>query len=66
MTRKDYELIASTIRNSFNHSHENKAPLVRGFVTVLQKDNPRFDESRFIEACGYSSQQALDCMGEQS
>jgi len=58
MTRKDYQLIASTIKNQFSYyeemSPEYKAlnELAERFSYDLSKDNPRFDFVRFLEACG--------------
>lgn len=63
MTRKDYQLIAETIRavyESHRHSWHN-APTDRqdairqvanSLVCRLVDDNPRFDEDKFLKACG--------------
>jgi len=62
MTRKDYELIAETIDNTFRgmvaptqelrwREREIKDALVSEFARALSATNPRFDESRFIAAC---------------
>jgi hypothetical protein len=50
MTKKDYELIASTVRALAD-------PFVRGvvaraFARTLPATNPRFNSLRFLEACG--------------
>ena len=53
MTRKDYIMIAKTIKG---HTDGKEDHVMRGFalsmVIELQKDNPRFDRARFLTACG--------------
>jgi len=53
MTRKDFQLIADVIKG---HTDGKDDHVMRGFalsmVVELQKDNPRFDRVRFLEACG--------------
>jgi hypothetical protein len=61
MTRKDYELIAETVRESFSHFDCTKeAPvkhrLVGDLAHALKTTNPRFDASRFIAACNKQEQ----------
>ena len=62
MTRKDYELIAETINNTFGgmvsptqelrwREREVKDALVSEFARALRTTNPRFDGQRFIDAC---------------
>lgn len=58
MTRKDYELIARTIReekdlrdNAF--ASATLRTLTSRFAGVLATDNPRFDPGRFTSACGF-------------
>lgn len=48
MTRKDFELIASTIRGfePFVRLH-----IADEFATALASTNPRFDRARFLAAC---------------
>ena len=57
MTKKDYIMIASIIKDNklyTNNStrrilkHDN---LVNDFVVMFKKDNKRFDKERFIKAC---------------
>ena len=67
MTRKDYELIAAAIgqarqatsinRNASKREAGGKAILLSaiGLASHLQQDNPRFDQSRFLKACGYGA-----------
>lgn len=57
MTRKDYELIASAFRLS--SEGERNADHVRGnhdaaitLSSLLQQQNPRFDRTKFLRACG--------------
>lgn len=66
MTKKDYELIAGAIRRSGQancsalernqvrrQAKENMRRLiVSDLVGTLKHDNPRFDEERFLKACG--------------
>ena len=58
MTRKDYVLIASTIKNQFSY-YEESAPEVKALKELVlamaydfTKDNPRFEYARFLDACG--------------
>lgn len=61
MTRKDYELIAATIRRT---TGEGPSPTVvqtivsRAFADALAADNPRFDRARFLAACGVAPSRA--------
>ena len=48
MTRKDYELIADTIRTDCPLS--GRLRLAEAFALKLAEDNPRFDRERFIKA----------------
>jgi hypothetical protein len=45
MTRKDYQLIAYTLRDS--EAPEN---VIEALAEAFAADNPRFDETRFILA----------------
>lgn len=57
MTKKDYILIAETIREARFHQKDERG---RGAIEVvahriaesLKKENTRFEMSRFLEACG--------------
>ncbi len=60
MTRKDYELIAAAINEAavIARAHAGKEPLaVRStahkIAGALAKDNARFDQERFMAACGF-------------
>jgi hypothetical protein len=64
MTKKDYIIIAKVIYKHYGNridyysdSENNLAlgDLVLELATELAKDNPRFDRSRFLIACGFSS-----------
>lgn len=52
VTTKDYQVIASVMR-----SHHPEMPpllhatLVSSFMVALKRDNPRFNETLFMEAC---------------
>lgn len=53
MTKKDYELMAAVMKShSVLHQKATKA-IMTSLLEHLKKDNPKFDEERFIEACGY-------------
>jgi hypothetical protein len=58
MTRKDYILIAKTLKNEQKQFKENEDGyillriLANQFANELQADNPRFDRARFLVACG--------------
>ena len=59
MTRKDYELIADTIKASRDNwegftpeSQEAIDGLARSLASKLQADNDRFNRARFLTACG--------------
>lgn len=57
MTKKDYELIASTFKYMFNNDSKNHdkytiESMARLQALVFSKHNPKFDRNRFLEACG--------------
>ena len=60
MTRKDYEIIAQAIRNTrakadFQGKAGDEATIqevARSLAQLLKFDNVRFDEDRFLDACG--------------
>ena len=53
MTRKDYELIASVIRNADEVADDQtREALAEMFADVLAGTNDRFDSARFLTACG--------------
>ena len=47
MTRKDYNLIANTLKNNYADEH-----LCRAFARELANNNPNFDIDKFLDACG--------------
>jgi len=53
MTRKDYVLIATVVKQ-IKDSHSRLMTAV-DFATLLEKDNPRFNTGKFMEACGTAS-----------
>lgn len=59
MTRKDYNLIADAIERSARHASRDDRNAIAGTATfiahALRTDNPRFDTSRFMDACGFSA-----------
>jgi hypothetical protein len=58
MTRKDYVMIAETIKTARKVEGDtgtilvSVAHLANTLATELEIDNPRFDRARFLVACG--------------
>lgn len=62
MTRKDYELIAKEIWRAGYVKDNNKVRqqakesmrrlIAIGLAVELEEDNPRFDQNKFLKACG--------------
>jgi hypothetical protein len=55
MTRKDYVLIAETVRRMFletDNVEYIQRQLAEDFAEKLQMTNDRFDRQRFLTACG--------------
>jgi hypothetical protein len=54
VTRKDYIVIANAIRNfrTFLSDDNDYLLLVNLFCSDLKHDNPRFDRTKFMNACG--------------
>ena len=50
MTRKDYALIACAIRES-DVPPEWLGEVISSFMFILKENNPKFDATRFVEAC---------------
>ena len=54
MTRKDFVLIAATIRAMPTHAptlRAQQASCATAFADALALTNPRFDRARFLAAC---------------
>ncbi len=57
MTKKDFKLIAQTIRELSFFDTEAKSPnelreiIAYQFSNVLPQTNPRFNRQKFLEAC---------------
>jgi len=55
MTRKDYQMIANTIKSTAA-AQSTVAPTLRCFAlnlsVELKKDNPNFKPALFLKACG--------------
>lgn len=51
MTRKDYELIADTIRTIPLIGMAEQWRVAVAFADALQETNDRFDRKRFLRAC---------------
>lgn len=56
MTKRDYQLIASVIRETPLHS-DCRLAVARALCVALHFDNPRFDPARFLAACGVGDPQ---------
>jgi len=52
MSRKHYESIARLIKKRSPKNHWSFNVLVRDLCETFKADNPRFNESKFIKACG--------------
>jgi hypothetical protein len=52
MSRKDFELIARTIRESATRANVSNGVIAREFADALATTNPNFDRARFLKACG--------------
>jgi hypothetical protein len=50
MSRKDFQLIADILKQHGTSSTARAMAL--DFAVALQKENPRFDKVRFLNACG--------------
>lgn len=46
LSRKYYKALAEMIRQNGNHEG-----FIVDLIEFLKKDNPRFDETKFLEAC---------------
>ena len=67
MTRKDYVAIAAVLRKRVDRLPDQGTTLEQRvrlaevleiayrIADVFQRDNPRFDEDRFLKACGLQS-----------
>lgn len=66
MTKKDYQLIATTFRSEYEMHKSNAGPVygqealkalrdIAGrFANQFALNNPNFDRARFLKACGVS------------
>lgn len=56
MTRRDYELIAATLNRVQGMYWVSKAGrynvIVEELAAAFARDNPRFNQDKFIDACG--------------
>jgi hypothetical protein len=63
MTRKDYVTIAHAIKNAMDVTHYSSDPTpqagiadtARKIADALASDNGKFDQTRFLNACGVMS-----------
>lgn len=64
MTRKDYVKTASNIKARFEQSKEAQVlgskqyfiGLATDMADMFASDNPRFDRTRFMDACGFDGE----------
>ena len=66
MTKKDYQLIAGSLRmtNEWNGGAIRRdlfVILCENLANALNRDNPRFDHQRFLEACGIYTENCATC-----
>lgn len=52
MTKKDYELIASSILATRSYLMPTLDSLAYLMAASLESDNPKFDRNKFLQACG--------------
>lgn len=54
MTTKDYVRIADIMKRAqTNANHEDQWSFILvGLAAYMKEDNPRFDEGKFVDACG--------------
>jgi hypothetical protein len=57
MTRKDFELIASTMKTAREYADDRQAidALSRDFADRLKATNKQFNRDKFLHACGCAS-----------
>lgn len=53
MTRKDFELIADTIKHAQGLDEGSRKTMAGEFAHALASTNGRFDKARFLRACGF-------------
>jgi hypothetical protein len=51
MTKKDYIRAAEIVRDVARQRAHHVSTVRQAFVLFFQGDNPRFDQSRFVDAC---------------
>jgi len=52
MSRKHYREVADILSKSKNKGHWSFETVVDDLCIMFKRDNPRFDTSKFKEACG--------------
>lgn len=55
MTKKDYELIALHVKVCIENEH-NKRRFATEISELFKNQNPRFNRSRFLTACGVEAE----------
>ena len=52
MTKKDFILIAATLKSLKPDADGNWNSTCRAFADMCASQNPRFDRQKFLDACG--------------
>lgn len=54
MTKKDYELVASVVKEFMQLMQTKAIPKHFGFAlaNAFEQHNPKFDRAKFLKACG--------------
>ena len=61
---RHYKALAATVRIMLNRDGEQVARVAADrLATMFQRDNARFDESRFYEACGFDPIDSVNVLG---
>lgn len=60
MSKKDFELIASIIKESYGGKLQGRV-LAFTFAEKLSEKYPKFNKERFLKACGVKITNCLDC-----
>ena len=53
MTKKDYELMAAVMKSHKVLFEKSTKIIMKSLIEHLEKDNPKFNKERFIEASGF-------------
>lgn len=76
MTKKDYELIARIFHKNITSNHPKETEvrfrattiskaMAQQFADVLATNNPRFDRTKFLKACGIEESRRYNLDGSE-